>query len=289
VAWDTYAHNGQVDPDKIKRVAQVVDWITSEGMFAVVNIHWDGGWIDSDVRDKYPRTYHTFSLEAEAKFKSYWTQIATYFAGRDQHLIFEGLNEESNFGDPPDKKAYATLGHVNQLFVDTVRATGGNNAKRLLIIAGYTTDIGKTATDTFIIPRDTVPHELLLSVHYYTPWPFVGMTKDESWGKMRTTWGTKEDLAELRSNFDKIEAYSKAKDIPVFVGEFGADFSKDQRSRAKWMLDVALTAHSRDMVPVLWDIGQDVARRPPFALSPALSFVLQQIRSFDQQNPPASP
>ena len=288
VAWDTYAHNGRIDPDKLKRVAQVADWITSDGMFCVINIHWDGGWIDSDNKKKFAKTYRTFSPEAEQKFKSYWTQIATYFRDRDQHLIFEGLNEESNFGDPPDKKAYATLGHVNQLFVDTVRATGGNNARRLLIIAGYTTDIQKTATDKFVIPRDTVPHDLLLSIHYYTPWPFAGMTKDESWGKMRMTWGTKADLAELRTNFDKLEAYSKAKDIPVFVGEFGADFSKDQRSRAKWMLDVTLTAHSRDMVPVLWDIGQDVARRPPFALSPALSFVLQQIRSFDQQNPPAS-
>jgi len=285
VAWDTYAHDGKIDADKMKRVAQVADWITSDGMFCVINIHWDGGWIDSDNKKKFASTYHSFSPEAEQKFKSYWTQIATYFRDRDQHLIFEGLNEESNFGDPPDKKAYATLGHVNQLFVDTVRATGGNNAKRLLIIAGYTTDIQKTATDRFIVPHDTVPHEILLSIHYYTPWPFVGMDHDERWGKMRMTWGTKEDLAELRSNFDKLEAYSKAKDIPVFVGEFGVTSSKDPRSRAKWMLDVALTAESRDMVPVLWDTGGDVPRKPPFTLSPALSFVLQQLQSFNAQNP----
>jgi len=284
VAWDTYAHDGKIDPDKLKRVAEVADWITSDGMFCVINIHWDGGWIDSDDKKKFART-HIFSPEAEQKFKSYWTQIATYFRDRDQHLIFEGLNEESNFGDPPDKNAYATLGHVNQLFVDTVRATGGNNAKRLLIIAGYTTDIQKTATDRFIIPHDTAPHELLLSIHYYTPWPFAGMDRDESWGKMRMTWGTKEDLAELRSNFDKLEAYSKAKDIPVFVGEFGVTNSKDPRSRAKWMLDVALTAESRDMVPVLWDTGGDVSRKPPFALSPPLTFVLQQLQSFNAQNP----
>jgi hypothetical protein len=99
------------------------------------------------------------------------------------------------------------------------------------------------------------------------------------------TWGTKEDLAELRGNFDKLEAYSKAKDIPVFIGEFGVTSSKDPRSRAKWMLDVALTAESRDMVPVLWDIGQDVSRRPPFELSPPLTFVLQQLQDFNAQNP----
>ena len=68
VAWDTYAHNGQIDRDKIKRVAEVADWITSAGMFCVVNIHWDGGWIDSDDKKRFAKTYHTFSPEAERKY-----------------------------------------------------------------------------------------------------------------------------------------------------------------------------------------------------------------------------
>ena len=286
VAWDSYSKDGKIDPDKLKRVAKVVDWITSDAMFCVINIHWDGGWIDSDDKTRFAKTYHSFSGEAEKKFKSYWTKIATYFRDRDQHLIFEGLNEESNFGS--EKDPYATLGRVNQLFVDTVRASGGNNSKRLLVIAGYSTDIDKTATQKFIIPSDTVPNKLLLSIHYYTPWPFAGMTKDESFGKMRMTWGTKADVAELRSKFDKLEAYSKSNDIPVFVGEFGADSSKDPRSRSKWMLSVALSAQSRNMVPVLWDIGRDVSRSPPYSLSPELAFVLQQLKTFNDKNPPAA-
>ncbi len=289
VAWDTYAQNGKIDQAKLDRVGQVVDWITSAGMFCVVNIHWDGGWIDSGDKKKFGKTYRTFTPEAEQKFKSYWTQIANYFAKSNQQLIFEGLNEKSNFdGTGSEAKAYATLGHVNQIFVDTVRATGGNNAKRLLIIGGYNTDIDKTATDKFVIPRDTVPDKLMLSVHYYTPWPFAGMTKDESWGKMRMTWGTQDDLAELRRNFDKLEAFSKKRDIPVFLGEFGADNSKDPRSRAKWLLSVALTAQSRDMVPVLWDTGQDVSRKPPFAISDELSFVLKEVRKFNEQSASAT-
>jgi endoglucanase len=285
VAWDTYAHDGKIDQAKLDRVGQVVDWVTAASMFCVINIHWDGGWIDSGDKKKFAKTYRTFSPEAEQKFKSYWTQIATYFAQRNQQLIFEGFNEESNFeGTGSEAKAYATLGRVNQLFVDTVRATGGNNAKRLLIIGGYNTDIEKTATDKFVIPRDTVPNKLLLSVHYYTPWPFAGMTKDESWGKMRMTWGTQKDIAELRRNFDKMEAFSKQKDIPVFLGEFGAAKPKDPRSRAKWMLSVALTAQSREMVPVLWDTGQDVSRTSPFGVSDELSFVLKEVQKFSEQS-----
>jgi endoglucanase len=253
-------------------------------MFAVVNIHWDGGWIDSDDKKKFAKTYHSFSPEAEQKFKNYWTQIATYFADRDQHLVLESLNEESNFGKAgSEKQAHAILGHVNQLFVDTVRATGGNNGKRLLIIAGYTTDIDKTTSGNFIIPKDTVPHKLLLSVHYYTPWPFAGMTHDETWGKMRPTWGTPGDIAELKGQFDKMAAYSEKNDIPVFVGEFAPAYGKDPASRTKWIVSVGAVALGRGMVPVFWEIGQDVSRRPPFALSPELNLALEKLRPLASQ------
>ena len=96
------------------------------------------------------------------------------------------------------------------------------------------------------------------------------------------TWGNAQDVAELRRNFDKLEADSKANDIPVFVGEFAAADSKDQRSRAKWMAAVAVTALSRDMIPVLWDVGNDMPRKPPYKASPALNFALKQAASFDE-------
>jgi len=279
VAWDTYAHNGRIDPDKLARVGQIVDWVTSAGMFCVVNIHWDGGWIDSDDKQKFAKSFHTFSPEAERKYQSYWTQIATYFADRDQHLVFEGLNEESNFeGAGSDEKAYAVLARVNQLFIDTVRKTGGNNATRLLVIPGYTTDILKTTNSHFPLPHDVVPHKLFISVHYYTPWTFAGMTEDASWGKMQPTWGSESDVAELNRLFDRMQDFSRRNDIPVFMGEFAPTFRKEQASRVRWMLAVAQGALSRKMVPVLWETGEDVSRRPPYSLSPALSEVLQRLR-----------
>src|SRR4029079_19210441 len=71
VAWDTYADDGRIQPDKFARVAEVIDWITAAGMYCVLNIHWDGGWIDSDRKDKFPTTHATFSPEAEKKYRSY--------------------------------------------------------------------------------------------------------------------------------------------------------------------------------------------------------------------------
>jgi len=279
VAWDTYANNGRIDRDKLARVGQIADWITSAGMFCVVNIHWDGGWIDSDDPKRFAKTLHTFSPEAERKYQSYWTQIATYFADRDQHLVFEGLNEESNFeGAGSEEKAYATLARVNQLFVDTVRKTGGNNATRLLVIPGYSTDILKTTNGHFPLPHDIVLHKLFISVHYYTPWPFAGMTEDASWGKMQPTWGSKGDIAQLNMLFDRMQNFSQKNDIPVFLGEFAPTFKKEQASRVRWMLAVAQGALSRKMVPVLWEIGEDISRRPPYSPSPALSEVLRQLQ-----------
>lgn len=283
VAWDTYARDGRIDRAKLERVGQVVDWVTAAGMFCVINIHWDRGWIDSGNKARFGKAFHTFSPEADRKFRSYWTQIATYFADRDQRVIFEGLNEETNFeGAGSEAEAYTTLGRVNQAFIDTVRNTGGNNRKRLLIIAGYTTDIDKTATNQFVLPHDAVPDKLLLSIHYYTPWSFAGLTRDENGQKVQMTWGTAEDVAELRRKFGKLEDYSARKNIPVFLGEFGAAKSKDPASRVKWMTAVALTARSRGMVPVLWDTGQDLSRKPPFAISPELSLVLKEVQKLDE-------
>jgi endoglucanase len=278
VAWDTYARDGRIADDKMARVGEVVDWVTAAGMYCVVNIHWDGGWIDSSAKDRFPKTFATFSAEAERKFVSYWTQIATHFAGHDERLLFEALNEETHFeGVGSTKKAYATLTHVNQLFIDTVRKTGGNNAKRLLIVTGYATDITRTTNREFVLPKDTVPHRLLISVHYYTPWQFAGMTKDESWGKVQHTWGSARDVAELNRLFDAMQEFCKRNDLPAFVGEFGVTDQKETPSRVRWMFAVAEAALSRKMIPVLWDTGGDLSRKPPYGPSPALREVLDKL------------
>jgi endoglucanase len=278
VAWDTFAHEGRIPADKLARVGEVVDWITAAGMFCIVNIHWDGGWIDSSYKERFPDTYATFSAEAERKYRSYWRQIGSFFAGKNQRLLFEALNEETNFermGSTRD--AYATLQRVNQLFIDTVRKTGGNNAKRLLIVTGYFTDIGKTTSSEYVLPTDSAPHRLLISVHYYTPWKFVGMTEDTTWVKMQPTWGSTTDVAELNRLFDALQEFCIRNDLPAFVGEFGVTQKKETASRVRWMSAVARAALSRKMVPVLWETGGDISRQPPHSASPALRQVMQTV------------
>lgn len=279
VAWDTYARDGKIDPDKLKRVGEVVDWILGAGMFCVVNIHWDGGWIDSSNKEKFAKTHATFSADAQRKFPAYWTQIANYLSDRGERLAFEALNEETHFEGAGSKaKAYETLTRVNQIFVDTVRGTGGNNATRLLIVTGYATDFEKTADAAYVLPKDTVPGKLMISVHYYTPWQFAGMTKDESWGKVQHTWGSEADVAQLNELFDVMQEFTRRNDIPAFVGEFAPTTQKEAASRVRYMHAIVDAALKRQMVPVLWETGGDISRKPPHDPSPALRAVLEKVR-----------
>lgn len=265
VAWDTYSDRGRVTAKQFKRIDEIVDWILDAGMFCVVNIHWDGGWIDSGSKEKFPNTLHTFSKDAEKKFRSYWDQIARHYADRNEKLLFEGLNEESNFENEGSMaQAQATLTRVNQLFVDTVRQTGGNNAQRLLIVAGYGTDFGKTCQKEFALPKDSVPGRLFVSVHYYTPWTFVGLDEDSSWGKVRRTWGSPEDVKELNDLFDGMEAFCQRTDTPAYVGEFSMCSRKEKASSVRWTTAVFQAALKRKMVPVLWDTGGAVSRKSPY-------------------------
>jgi endoglucanase len=264
VAWDTYATNGLIDTTKLNRVKEVVRWIEAAGMYAIVNIHWDGGWIFNANK---PNQYKLTS-DVTAKFASYWTQIAAEFTDVGHHLVFEGLNEEGRFyfnGDSGQAPDYAALDQLNQLFVTTVRNQNGFNKTRALLIAGFTTDIDLTCVNAFSVPSDVAgAGKLFLSIHYYTPYTFTGLDTVESWGSPAVKWGTDSEKAALQSLFSKLAAFSSQKKIPVIIGEFGGTrgmtYVRESASRVLWMESVAKAALSRGMVPVLWDTGSEIKR-----------------------------
>ena len=284
VAWNTYAVNGVIDSTKMDRVKQVVGWIQSAGMYSIVNIHWDGGWIDNDDTDSNPNKFR-LTADVKTKFASYWTQIATAFKDVGNKLIFEGLNEEGKFyvnGDTTMAPDYTALNTLNQLFVTTVRSQGGYNATRALLIAGFTTDIDLTCVDAFSVPTDPAgTKSLFLSIHYYTPYTFCGLDTVESWGSPATTWGTTAEKQTLQDLFTKLGNFSSQKKIPVIIGEFsvtlGQNYPRDPASRVLWMESVAQAALSRSMVPVLWDTGSDV-NRTDGSLSTAFQTVMNDVK-----------
>lgn len=281
VAWDTYAVDGIVQEDKMARVEEVVNWITGAGMYCVLNIHWDGGWIDSSWKDKFgPDVYATFSPVAAEKFERYWKQIAGRFNYKNELLVFEGLNEETNFSNEGDMEdAYRTLARVNQLFIDTVRDTGGNNATRVLLITGYHTDIEKTTSFAYVLPEDRLENKLMISVHYYTPWQFCGMNKDESWGVAMWDWGHKVDYLQLDGLFDKMQLFCEDTGMPAIIGEFGVVSEKKDEAKIRWLEAVMEASLKRGMVPLLWDTGEHVKRNEPGVFSPVFDTVLDNLEA----------
>ena len=179
-------------------------------------------------------------------------------------------------------KAYATLTRVQQLFIDTVRRSGGNNDKRLLIVAGYHTDIEKTCSQAYTLPKDSFEGHLFISVHCYTPWQFCGMTEDADWGKMLPTWGTASDVAQQNKLFDEMQQFCTKNNLPAFIGELGVTAEKESASRIRWLSHVMRAASSRKMVPVLWDTGADVARSAPYR---ATKVLLETLKSAFGQGP----
>ena len=242
-----------IHPDLLDRVRQIVDWVIDNGMYAIVNIHWDMGWIE----EMFPEN----EAEAFKKYESVWTQVCERFKDYSDYLMFESMNEPGfdNIwnrygGENPEKpKAYDLLNRINQRFVELVRASGSNNAERHLLIAGYFTDIENTCDPLYQMPGDP-KGRCALSVHYYTPWQFVGMDKDESWGKAQREWGSSADFDELNRLMDMMKTNYVDKGIPVIVGEYSMCSTKEKEYSDLWEISVTRAIYERGMCPVLWDI-----------------------------------
>lgn len=116
--------------------------------------------------------------------------------------------------------SYDLVNEINQTFVDIIRSSGGNNPQRHLLISGYNTDVELTCDSLFQMPNDPAGR-CAVSVHYYTPSGFAILEEDASWGKMRSTWGTDDDYAELNRNMDLLKTTYVDKGIPVIIGEYG--------------------------------------------------------------------
>lgn len=262
VAWSNLmGDNYTIDPQLMARVKEIVGYVLDDGMIAVVNIHWDGGWWS-----KFSTDYN----ESMKRYTRMWSQIAAGFKDAPGTLIFESLNEEGCWNDvwnrygngtaEQKQKAYGMLNNINKAFVDLVRRSGGLNAKRHLLIAGYATDIDLTVDPDFLMPKDPAGH-CIVSVHYYTPYTFAGLEHDESWGKARFTWGTDADKAELDAKFAELKPRFLAQGVPVILGEYGATLkNKDPESVRKYMLAVAEKAYGMGICPMLWDPGSHFNR-----------------------------
>lgn len=228
------------------RIDEIIGYAYANNMYVIINIHYDGGWWDDFARDE---------AGTMKRYKAMWTQIAGHYKDYDDKLVFESANEELG-----DNLGYALVNRINQTFVDLVRASGGNNGDRYLLIAGYNTDIDKTCSSSFKMPSDTCKNHLLVSVHYYTPWTYCGMWKDESWGRADYDWGTDADKAEMEKYFKKMQKFTDA-GYGVIVGEYSAlpNYNNGSYTRkdgsAEFLSYVRSLSAKYGYAAYLWDTG----------------------------------
>ena len=256
----------------MKRIKEVVDYAISEDMYVMINMHGDGyktvvgSWLIVDAEDQEP---------IREKYQKIWEQVANTFKDYDEHLIFESMNEEFDGDwDNPKREDYANLNVYNQIFVDTIRKTGGNNSARWLLIPGWNTNIDHTVGDFgFEIPKDTyrsstIPaseQRIAISVHYYSPWEFCGAETGATtqWGETAidpdkcASWG-QEDYME--SQFYGMYTKFVSKGYPFIVGEYGSidktvSDPNSNKYRQIFAKTLCKTIKKYGGVPVYWDNG----------------------------------
>lgn len=254
VTWrDHMDSNGNIDREWMDRVQQVVDYAYSQGMYVIINVHHDGGgdpkfgaWIIEESQ----KDYNTFLK----KYNNVWKQIAERFKNYSDYLIFESMNEVGfdTLYNKNKADAYNLINKINQDFVDIIRATGGNNAKRHLLIAGYYTDIERTCDSLYKMPDDKA-ERCILSVHYYTPWDFCTCDR-------KHTWGTNSEVRQMETLIGKMKKNFVDKGIPVIIGEYAASGS-DLSSCIFFIEKLNKLCSDYGIATFIWDSGSQVNRK----------------------------
>lgn len=273
-SWNQYADKttAKIQDTWLARVKEVVQYCVNNDVYVILNIHWDGGWLENNVTPDKKDSVND-------KQKAFWEQIATTFRDFDEHLLFASANEPN----VDNAAQMEVLLSYHQTFINAVRSTGGRNRYRVLVIQGPGTDIEKTNSLMSALPVDATPNRMMAEVHYYTPYQFCLMDKDESWGKMFYYWGqnyhsttdatrnvTSGEETDLNKFFGMMKTKFVDKGIPVIVGEFeairrtsltGSDLTLHLNSRSFYFKYLVKQAKANGLLPFYWDIGNGVINR----------------------------
>lgn len=280
----------KIDDAWMNRVKEIIDYCLNANLYVIINDHWDGGWLE----------YDGFTDKADVNAKKeqlrlLWTQIAQNLKSYDQRVIFAGLNEPGVGGASPQAvgskldtngaQFASRLLEYEQVFIDAVRATGGNNAQRVLIVQTPETNIDKGFSNNYDVSKlvDTAKNRLMVEVHFYDPYTFTLMKNDESWGKVALYWkghgpsgnwdrtcntiwynNANVDADQyLQDMMNKLNSKFVSKGYPVVIGEYaasrkqasqyGGDQEKHNESIISWYSQVTSMAMKAGAIPFVWD------------------------------------
>lgn len=260
VSWHNHLSDEEsytIKEEWMNRVNEVVDYAIDQDMYVILNIHHD-----NSEKYMYPDNEH---LEQSLKYvTAIWSQIAERFQAYDEKLLFESLNEPRLVGHKNEwwidrnsmdcRNAIACINQLNQAVVDTVRATGGNNASRYLICPGYDASPDGAMDPGFVLPTDIDGNEgrIIIEVHAYTPYEFALQSPGTD------TWSSNnaDDLKNMTGFMDKLYYNLVYNEIPVIIDEFGAmEKNGNLEARVDFSRTYIEQARARGITCVWWDNG----------------------------------
>ena len=256
ITWHNHVDSAfTVDEAWMDRVIEVVNYALDEDLYVIINIHHDN---EKDVY--FPDELHAArSMEFVTRI---WKQVALMFRNYDEKLIFEFLNEPRLVGysnewvwsdsDPYHSEAAEVIGALTQSALNAIRATGGNNAERYVMITPYVASPWAANSSHFVIPTDTATDKLILSVHAYTPYVFAMQDPGVSTFTTAHQGEIDQFMGMLNTKF------VEGRGIPVIIGEYGATNKNNLDQRVAWFSYYCGKAASYGMSTILWDNGNYV-------------------------------
>ncbi len=258
VSWHNHVDaDFTIDEKWLDRVQEVVDYAYDQGMYVILNIHHDcmkGYYYPSS--DEYDTT--------ERYVRAIWTQLAGRFADYGDKMIFEGINEpllagtsyewSLNMSVAACKDAVACINRLNQTFVDTVRAAGGKNADRYLMVTPYAANYANAANAAFILPKDAAENKLIVSVHAYAPYLYALAGPDVAGSTDAFNLAKASDRSEIDTVMNRLYSRFIKNGVPVILGEYGSrDKSGNTQSRVDHAAYYVAAATARGIPCVWWD------------------------------------
>ncbi len=266
VTW--YPHldaDDNIDAAWLARVKEVVDYVLNADCYCILNVQHDTGdrdasrlddaaWLYADLDD-----YPTQTI----RYQNIWRQVATEFRDYGEKLIFEAFNEilDKNYSwtaPSAGNGAYTAINNLQQDFVNTVRATGGNNEYRNLAITTYSATGGtQTCLDELVVPDDVHSNHIYGSIHSYDPYNFCNNNSGKNADGSEYDWNILIFDSDCEAVIDEvvINCYNRFNDlgIPFIFGEFGAiDEEKSMAERVKYATYMATKMKQYNTTGLWW-------------------------------------
>ena len=239
--------DGKVNDAWMKRVKEVVDYVIDNGMYCIINVHHDTGADSGNYKSWLKASTSSYNTN-KAKYEGLWKQIAEQFKDYDQKLLFESYNEmldeKNTWNEPVDKTdGYKAINSYAKSFVTTVRATGGNNKDRNLVVNTYSASSTPDAMQNLDLPEES--NHIIFQIHSYPNW--------------QNKSNAKKEIDNLISNI-KSKLLDRA---PVIVGEYATfttwpsniDYYNTDREVALYAMDYLIQKTKENGIGTFYWMG----------------------------------